>query len=232
MDINSRSPPRMDTEPFPIPLPLETSLINMSTPNPEINKAQVLMKPQPFSKLEDRYLYPERYDIGEGSHTLASTAFKGHNKQDVDFTKESIPETMIRISEVLDTQTFKDSVSAINNRDEEGLKINALPKGEEHFLEYIPIPENSKNQEDYQQIFVNTAKAVNTLLTYHNMTHKRLEFGLSQNIVQGALQGMLSQGALSIHKGIELMYNNFTIMTRCVNSTDEGVRLNNDYIEC
>ena len=189
------------------------------------------MKPQPFSKLEDRYLYPERYDIGEGSHTLASTAFKGQNKQDVDFTKGSIPETMIRISEVLDTQAFKDSVSAINNRDEEGLKINALPKGEEHFLEYIPIPENPKNQEDYQQIFVNTAKAVNTLLTYHNMTHKRLEFGLSQNIVQGALQGMLSQGALSIHKGIELMYNNFAIMTRCVNSTDEGVRLNNDYIE-
>ena len=138
---------------------------------------------------------------------------------------------MLRISEVLDTPSFKESILAIDNGDEEGLKINALPKGEEHFLEYIPIPEHPKSQEDFQQVFVNTAKAVNTLLTYHNMTHKRLEFGLSQNIVQGALQGLLSQDALAIHKGIELMYNNFAIMTRCVNSTDEGVQLNNDYIE-
>ena len=120
---------------------------------------------------------------------------------------------------------------AIDNGDEEGLAINTLPKGEENFLEYIPIPENPKSQEDFQKVFINTAKAVNTLLTYHNMTHKHLEFGLSQNIVQGALQGLLSQDALSIHKGIELMYNNFAIMTRSVDSTDEGVRLNNNYIE-
>ena len=59
MDINSRSPSRMDTEPLPIPLSLETSLINMSTPNPELDRARVPMKPQvptqpqPFSKLEE-----------------------------------------------------------------------------------------------------------------------------------------------------------------------------------
>ena len=138
---------------------------------------------------------------------------------------------MQRISEVLDTQNFKQSLSAIDNGDEEGLAINALPKGEENFLEYIPIPENPKSQEDFQKVFINTAKAVNTLLTYHNMTHKHLEFGLSQNIVQGALQGLLSQDALSIHKGIELMYDNFAIMARSVDSTDKGVHLNNDYIE-
>ena len=237
MDINSRSLSRMDTEPFPIPLPLEASLINMSTPNPELGRAQIPMKPQvptqpqPFSKLEEQYLYPERYDIGEGSHILASIAFKGRNKKDVDFAKESIPEAMLRISEVLDTQSFKESILAIDNGDEEGLKINALRKGEEHFLEYISILEHPKSQEDFQQIFVNTAKAVNTLLMYHNMTHKHLEFGLSQNIVQGALQGLLSQDALAIHKGMELMYDNFAIMTRSVNSTDEGVQLNNNYIE-
>ena len=239
MDINSRSPSRMDTdtEPLPVPLPLEASLLNISTPNPELDRAQVPLKPQTrseqktFPQMEERYLYPEKYDIGEGNHTLASTAFKGQKRQDVDFAKESIPEAMQRISEVLDTQSFKQSLSAIDNGGEEGLAINALPGGEENFLEYIPIPENPKSQEDFQKVFINTAKAVNTLLTYHNMTHKQLEFGLSQNIVQGALQGLLSQDALSIHKGIELMYDNFAIMTRSVNSTDEGVRLNNDYIE-
>ena len=237
MDINSRSPSRMDTDPLPIPLPLEASLINMSTPNPELDRNQVPMKPQSksrpqsFPQMEECYLYPEKYDIGEGSHTLASTAFKGRMKKDIDFAKESIPEAMQWISEVLDTQSFKQSLSAIDNGDEEGLAINALPKGEEHFLKYIPILENPKSQEDFQRVFINTAKAVNTLLTYHNMTHKRLEFGLSQNIVQGALQGLLSQDALAIHKGIELMYDNFAIMTRSVDSTDEGVRLNNEYIE-
>ena len=237
MDMNSRSPSRMDTEPLPVPLPLEASLLNMSTPNPELDKTQVPLIPQTRSKqnafpqMEERFLYPERYDIGEGSHALASSAFRGQKRQDVDFAKESIPEAMLRISEVLDTQNFKQSLSAIDNGDEEGLAINALPKGEENFLEYIPIPENPKSQEDFQKVFINTAKAVNTLLTYHNMTHKHLEFGLSQNIVQGALQGLLSQDALSIHKGIELMYDNFAIMTRSVDSTDEGVRLNNDYIK-
>ena len=237
MDINSRSPSRMDTDPLPIPLPLETSLLNMSTPNPELNKVHEPLIPRThtsrktFPQMEECFLYPEKYEVGEGSHTLASTAFKGRKHKGVDFAKESIPEAMQRISEVLDTQAFKQSLSAIDNGDEEGLAINALPKGEENFLEYIPIPENPKSQEDFQKVFINTAKAVNTLLTYHNMTHKRLEFGLSQNIIQGALQGLLSQDALSIHKGIELMYDNFAIMTRSVDSTDEGVRLNNDYIE-
>ena len=237
MDINSRSPSRMDTEPLPIPLPLEASLLNMSTPNPELDRTQVPMIPltrshkRTFPQMEERFLYPEKYEIGEGNHTLASTAFKGRKRQDIDFAKDSIPEAMQRISEVLDTQSFKQSLSAIDNGDKEGLAINALPKGEENFLEYIPIPENPKSQEDFQKVFINTAKAVNTLLTYHNMTHKRLEFGLSQNIVQGVLQGLLSQDALSIHKGIELMYDNFAIMTRSVDSTDDGVCLNSDYIE-
>ena len=83
MDINSRSPSRMDTEPLPIPLPLEASLLNMSTPNPELDRTQVPLKPQTrsnqktFPQMEERYLYPEKYDVGEGSHVLASTAFKG-----------------------------------------------------------------------------------------------------------------------------------------------------------
>ena len=177
MDINSRSPSRMDTDTTPLPIPLEASLLNMSTPNPELDRTQVPLIPQTrvnrktFPQMEERFLYPERYDIGEGSHTLASTAFKGRKSKDVDFAKESIPEAMQRISEVLDTQAFKQSLLAIDNGDEEGLAINALPKGEENFLEYIPIPENPKSQEDYQKVFINTAKAVNTLLTYHNMTH-------------------------------------------------------------
>ena len=135
MDINSRSPSRMDTEPLSIPLPLETSLLNMSTPNPELDKSQVPLIPQsrvsrkPFPQMEKRFLYPEKYDIGEGSHTLASTAFRGRKSKDVDFAKESIPEAMLRISEVLDTQAFKQSLSAIDNGDDEGLTINALPKG-------------------------------------------------------------------------------------------------------
>ena len=83
MDINSRSPSRMDTDPLPVPLPLEASLLNMSTPNPELDRTQVPMKPQTRSKpqtfpqMEEHYLYPEKYNVGEGNHTLASTAFKG-----------------------------------------------------------------------------------------------------------------------------------------------------------
>ena len=207
MDINSRSPSRMDTEPPSIPLPLETSLLNMSTPNPELDRTHDPLIPRTrtsrktFPQMEERFLYPERYDVGEGSHTLASTAFKGRKSKDVDFAKESIPEAMQRISEVLDTQAFKQSLSAIDNGDEEGLAINALPKGEENFLKYIPIPENPKSREDFQKVFINTAKAVNTLLTYHNMTHKRLEFGLSQNIVQGAL-GYLAKTLYQSIKGL------------------------------
>ena len=73
----------MDTEPLPDTLPLEASLLNISTPNPEVDRAQVPLKPQTrseqktFPQMEERYLYPEKYDIGEGSHSLASTAFKG-----------------------------------------------------------------------------------------------------------------------------------------------------------
>ena len=137
MDINSRSPSRMDTEPLPIPLPLEASLINMSTPNPELDRAQVPIKPQvqtrtKFPQMEERYLYPEKYDIGEGSHTLASSAFRGRKKKDVDFAKESIPKAMLRVSEVLGNQSFKESLSAIDNGDEEGLTLGAkghLPSG-------------------------------------------------------------------------------------------------------
>ena len=83
MDINSRSPSRMDTDPLPIPLPLEASRINMLTPNPELDKNQVPMKPQSqfksrtFPQMEEHFLYPERYDIGEGGHALASSAFRG-----------------------------------------------------------------------------------------------------------------------------------------------------------
>ena len=152
MDINSRSPSRMDTDTTPLPIPLEASLLNMSTPNPELDRSQVPLIPQShasrksFPQMEERFLYPERYDVGEGSHTLASTAFKGRKRKDVDFAKESIPEAMQRISEVLDTQAFKQSLSAIDNGDEEGLAINALPKGEENFLDRKSTRLNSSHQ--------------------------------------------------------------------------------------
>ena len=59
---------------------------------------------------------------------------------------------------------------------------------------------------------------------------RRLEHSILQNIVQSAIQGLVSQDAQSIHKGISKMFDNFSIMTRVVDSTEESVQLNNDYV--
>ena len=67
------------------------------------------------------------------------------------------------------------------------------------------------------------------MLFNEQKTLRRLEYSISQNIVQSAIQGLVSQDAQSIHKGISKMFNNFSIMTRAVEGSEEQTRLNNDY---
>ena len=71
--------------------------------------------------------------------------------------------------------------------------------------------------------------AINTMLLNEQKSLRRLEYSISQNIVQSAIQGLVSQDAQSIHKGISKMFDNFSIMTRAVEGSEEQTRLNNDY---
>ena len=191
------------------------------------------------------YLYPEEYDVGNGPRGIAGKIFNGRGKDEVLFTKDCIEEVARDSKKIQQLQTFKDSILAIDAGDEDGLAINAphnyqraqsvpLPdKVEEHesarlSIEYIAIPAG-RSHEEIQKVVIDTAMVVNTMLFNEQKMLRRLEHSLSQNIVQSAIQGLVSQDAQSIHKGISKMFDNFSIMTRSVDSSEETVQLNNDY---
>ena len=191
------------------------------------------------------YLYPEEYDIGNGPHWVARKIFNGRGKDEVLFTQDCIKEVAQDSKRIQNIQAFKDSIQVIDAGDENGLAVNAphnyqrgqsepLPnKQEEHksarlSIEYIAIP-TGRSLEEIQKTVIDTAMAVNTMLLNEQKILRRLEHSISQNMVQSAVQGLISQDAQSIHKGISKMFNNFSIMTRSVDSSEETVHLNNDY---
>ena len=191
------------------------------------------------------YLYPEEYDVGNGPSGFAGKIFNGRGKDEVLFTKDCIEEVARDSRKIQQLQPFKDSIQAIDAGDEEGLAINAphnyqraqsvpLPDKLEDFesarlsIEYVTIPAG-RSHEEIQKVVINMAMAVNTMLFNEQKILRRLEHSISQNMVQSAVQGLISQDAQSIHKGISKMFDNFSIMTRSVDSSKETVRLNNNY---
>ena len=230
------------------PAQIDTPLKNFTTPNPETystpNADMDISSPQVTSIHRD-YLYPEEYDVGNGPHWVARQIFKGRGKDEVLFTKDCIEEVALDLKKIQQLQSFKDSIQAIDAGDENGLAINAprnyqrgqsvpLPDKEEEnesarlSIEYVTIPVG-RSHEEIQKVIIDSAMAINTMLFSEQKVLKRLEHSISQNIVQSAIQGLVSQDAQSIHKGISKMFDNFSIMTRAVDGTEESVRLNNDY---
>ena len=243
---NHPSPPPPNQLQIP-PAQINTPLRNFSTPNPETfstpNADMDVSSPQ-ITSIHRDYLYPEEYDIGNGPQGIARKIFKGRGKDEVLFTQDCIEEVALDSKKIQKIQAFKDSIQAIDTGDENGLAINAphnyqrgqsepLPnKQEEHesarlSIEYIAIP-TGRSLEEIQKTVVDTAMAVNTMLLNKQKILRRLEHSISQNMVQSAIQGLISQDTQSIHKGILKMFDNFSIMTRALDGTEESVRLNND----
>ena len=191
------------------------------------------------------YLYPEEYDVRNGPHWVARKIFNGRGKDEVLFTKDCIEEVAQDSKKIQQLQSFKDSIQAIDVGDSDGRAINAphnyqraqsaplLDRVEEHesarlSIEYVTIPAG-RSHEEIQKVVIDSAMAINTMLLNKQKTLRRLEYSISQNIVQSAIQGLVSQDAQSIHKGISKMFDNFSIMTRAVEGSEEQTRLNNDY---
>ena len=191
------------------------------------------------------YLYPEEYDVGNGPHWVARKIFNGRGKDEVLFTKDCIEEVAQDSKKIQKLQTFKVSILAIDAGDEDSRSINTphnyqraqsvplpdKPDDQESArlsIEYITIPVGRSNEE-IQKVVIDSAMAINTMLFNEQKTLRRLEYSISQNIVQSAIQGLVSQDAQSIHKGISKMFDNFSIMTRAVEGSEEQTRLNNDY---
>ena len=230
------------------PVQIDTPLKNFTTPNPETYStpnADMDISSLQITSIHRDYLYPEEYNVGNGPRDLARKIFNGRGKNEVLFTKDCIEEVALDSKKIQQLSSFKDSIQAIDAGDEDGLAMNAphnyqraqtvpLPdKLEEHesarlSIEYIAIPAG-RSHEEIQKIVIDTAMAVNTMLFNEQKILRRLEHSISQNIVQSAVQGLISQDAQSIHKGISKMFDNFSIMTRAVNGTEESVRLNSDY---
>ena len=245
---NHPSPPPPNQQQIP-PAQINTSLMNFATPNPESystpNAETDNTSPQTsFPSIHRDYLYPEEYDIGNSPHWVARKIFNGRGKDEVLFTQDCIEEVAQDSKKIQNIQAFKDFIQAIDAGDENGLAINAphnyqrgqsepLPnKQEEHesarlSIGYITIP-SGHSHEEIQKTVIDTAMAVNTMLLNEQKLLRRMEHSISQNMVQSAIQGLISQDAQSIHKGISKMFDNFSIMTREVSSNDETVRLNND----
>ena len=230
------------------PVQIDTPLKNFTTPNPETystpNADMDISSPQ-ITSIHRDYLYPEEYDVGNGPHWVARKIFNGRGKDEVLFTKDCIEEVALDSKKIQQLPTFKDSIQAIDAGDENGLAINAphnyqraqsvpLPdKLEEHesarlSIEYVAIPAG-RSHEEIQKTVIDMAMAINTMLFNEQKILRRLEHSISQNIVQSAIQGLVSQDTQSIHKGISKMFDNFSVMTRVVDGTEESVRLNNDY---
>ena len=227
---------------------MDPSLKNLTTPNPETystpNTDMDVSSPQ-ITSIHRDYLYPEEYDVGNGPHWVARKIFNGRGKDEVLFTKDCIEEVAQDSKKIQQLQSFKDSIQAIDAGDVDSLAINTphnyqraqsvpLPdKPDEHesarlSIEYITILVG-QSHEEIQKVVIDSAMATNTMLFNEQKTLRRLEYSISQNIVQSAIQGLVSQDAQSIHKGISKMFDNFSIMTRAVEGSEEQTRLNNDY---
>ena len=230
------------------PTQIDTPLKNFTTLNPETystpNTDMDISSPQ-ITSIHRDYLYPEEYDVGNGPRGIAGKLFNGRGKDEVLFTKDCIEEVARDSKKIQQLQSFKNSIQAIDAGDEEGLAINAphnyqraqsvpLPdKPDEHesarlSIEYVTIPVG-RSPEEIQKVVIDSAMAINTMLFNEQKSLRRLEYSISQNIVQSAIQGLVSQDAQSIHKGISKMFDNFSIMTRAVEGSEEQTRLNNDY---
>ena len=230
------------------PAQIDTPLKNFTTPNPETYSTPIadmdVSSPQ-ITSIHRDYLYPEEYDVGSGPREFAGKIFNGRGKDEVLFTKNCIEEVARNSRKIQQLQTFKDSIQAIDAEDKEGRAINTphnyqraqsvpLPdKLEEHestrlSIEYVTIPAG-RSHEEIQKVVIDSAMAINTMLFNEQKSLRRLEHSISQNIVQTAIQGLVSQDAQSIHKGISKMFDNFSIMTRAVEGSEEQTRLNNDY---
>ena len=226
---------------------ISTPNADISTPNADIstpNADMDISSPQ-ITSIHRDYLYPEDYDVGNGPHWVARKIFNGRGKDEVLFTKDCIEEVAQDSKKIQQLQSFRDSIQAIDAGDENGLAMNAphkyqraqsapLPdKLEEHesarlSIEYVAIPAG-QSHEEIQKVVIDSAMAINTMLFNEQKSLRRLEHSISQNIVQSAIQGLISQDAQSIHKGISKMFDNFSIMTRAVEGSEEQTRLNNDY---
>lgn len=209
--------------------------MNFSTPNPETystpNLEMDCNSPQTMiPSIHRDYLYPEEYSVGHSPRLTAQQIFQGRSKAEVNFTKDCIEEVAEDARKIQQLKAFKHSISAIDAGDENGLAASApinyqrgqsvpLPnKEDEHesarlSIEYITIP-TGRSHKEIQKTVINTAMAVNTMLFNEQKILKRIEYAISQNIVQSTIQGLISQDAQSIHKGISKMYDNFSIMTR------------------
>ena len=217
------------------PVQMDSSLKNFTTPNPETystpNADMDVSSPQ-ITSIHRDYLYPEEYDVGNGPHWVARKIFNGRGKDEVLFMKDCIEEVAQDSKKIQQLQTFRDSIQAIDAGDEDGRAINTphnyqraqsvpLPdKPDEHesarlSIEYVTIPVG-RSHEEIQKVVIDSAMAINTMLFSEQKTLRRLEYSISQNIVQSAIQGLVSQDAQSIHKGISKMFDNFSIMTRAV----------------
>ena len=250
--IRQPSPPPPNQLQIP-PVQMDPSLKNFTTPNfttpnPETystpNAEMDISSPQ-ITSIHRDYLYPKEYDVGNGPHWVARKIFNGRGKDEVLFTKDCIEEVAQDSKKIQKLQTFKDSILAIDAGDEDGRSINAphnyqraqsvpLPdRPEEHesarlSIEYVTIPVG-RSPEEIQKVVIDSAMAINTMLLNEQKSLRRLEYSISQNIVQSTIQGLVSQDAQSIHKGISKMFDNFSIMTRAVEGSEEQTRLNNDY---
>ena len=230
------------------PVQMDSALKNFSTPNPETystpNADMDISSPQ-ITSIHRDYLYPEEYDVGNGPQWVARKIFNGRGKDEVLFTKDCIEEVAQDSKKIQKLQTFKDSILAIDAGDEDGRSINAphnyqraqsvpLPDRSDEqesarlSIEYVTIPVG-RSPEEIQKVVIDSAMAINTMLFNEQKTLRRLEYSISQTIVQSAIQGLVSQDAQSIHKGISKMFDNFSIMTRAVEGSEEQTRLNNNY---
>ena len=191
------------------PLPPTTdNLLNLSTPNLDMEPTRNSQYSQEGEGDTDRpYLYPENYSIGQGPNTNAQQAFKGRTKEDVDFAKESINEAMLRTKQVSNNDNFKNSISAIDAGDKQGLAENAQPPIPTFMIEVLENP----NDKQVIQVVNDIAKAVNQLTVYHQMTHNRLKFGISQNIAHGGLQSLFNADLQHVLNAVNKMYDNFAI---------------------
>ena len=148
--------------------------------------------------------------------------------------------------EIMKKQAFVDSISAIDDGDEDGLAANAVrnkfraqslpPNLEESkgldaclALEFIEIPPKPYSNENMQQIIVSIALAVNTMMKNEQRLLRRQEYDISQGMVHGAIQGLVSKDTQCIHDGIGKMFDNFSIMTRVIGEHKAKLELCNNY---